>query len=146
MKKNFLFLIAGLLLLNSCAVEPKPINYGSDACHSCSMNIVQQKFGAELVTKKGKVYKYDAIECMLRDVLDNWNEEDLAHILAIDYNNPKNFIDATQGFHLKSEKIPSPMGGFLSSYETKELGDKAFEQNGGELMNWSLLKERYTED
>ena len=45
--------------------KQEEINYGVDACAYCKMNIVDPKFGAELITKKGRVYKFDAIECMV---------------------------------------------------------------------------------
>lgn len=145
MKNRIGIIVSACLLLVSCSVEPQPINYGTDACHSCRMNIVQKKFGAEIVTKKGKVYKYDAIECAVQDILENWEEEKLEYILAIDYNDPTKLIDATAGFHLKSENIPSPMGAFLSSYSSKELAEESKINNGGEVLSWQELKSRYTE-
>ena len=145
MKNSIGIILLGVLFMSSCSVEPQPINYGADACHSCRMNIVQQKFGAEIVTKKGKVYKYDAIECAVQDIVENWEEDKLEFILAVDYNNPTNFIDATSSFYLKSDEIPSPMGAYLSSYATKELAQTAQERNGGEILDWESLKERFTE-
>ena len=32
------------------------------------MTIVDPRYGAELVTTKGKVYKYDAVECLINSV------------------------------------------------------------------------------
>jgi copper chaperone NosL len=145
MKYSIVIIFFGILFMGSCSVEPQPIKYGVDACHSCKMGIVQQKFGAEIVTKKGKIYKYDAIECAMQDILENWDENKLEYILVIDYNNPTNLIDATKAFHLKSEKLPSPMGAYLSSYVTLEMAQTAKEKDGGEVMDWNTLKERFTE-
>ena len=55
------------LSLAACTVAPVPINFGSDGCHFCKMTIVDKQHAAELVTSKGKAYKYDAIECMIDD-------------------------------------------------------------------------------
>ena len=140
--KRFFILLLGTLLFSSCSVEPKPINYGKDACVYCKMNIVEKKFGAEIVTKKGKVFKYDAIECMV-NAISEMDESSIKYFMAIDYNNPTQLVDATTSFHLKSEKIPSPMGAFLSSYKNEELAKKSQELNGGEIYSWEILKKKY---
>ena len=62
--KHYIF-ISLLLLVFSCNVSPKPIDYGSDGCHFCKMTIVDKVHAAEIVTKKGKVYMFDATECMI---------------------------------------------------------------------------------
>ena len=34
--------------------------------YTCKMTLVDKKFGAEVVTKKGKVYKFDDLNCMIK--------------------------------------------------------------------------------
>jgi len=51
-------------LLTACSHEPDPIRYGKDACAHCKMTIMDKRFSAELITAKGKVFKFDAAECM----------------------------------------------------------------------------------
>ena len=55
-----------LLLFSSCKTEPKPIDFGSDACEFCQMIIIDNHYGGELITEKGKVFKFDSGECMAR--------------------------------------------------------------------------------
>ena len=57
-----------LMLLISCKIEPQAIEYGKDQCSFCVMNIVDKTHSAQYVTKKGKQFKFDAIECMVLDV------------------------------------------------------------------------------
>ena len=57
--------IVSFLFLISCSTEPEPLVYGTDICHNCKMTLMDNKFGAELVTKKGKVYKFDDMNCFL---------------------------------------------------------------------------------
>ena len=52
-----LSIVVLLLIFTSCNVGPQAINYGSDGCHFCKMTIVDKVHAAEIVTKKGKVYK-----------------------------------------------------------------------------------------
>ena len=53
------FISMALLLLNGCSKGPKPIDYGNDGCHFCKMTIVDKIHGSELITEKGKVFKFD---------------------------------------------------------------------------------------
>ncbi len=63
--KFVLLLLSLLFFVVGCSVEESPINYGKDACNFCKMNIVDKQHAAEIVTSKGKPFKYDAIECMV---------------------------------------------------------------------------------
>lgn len=129
-------------LLSSCAVEPVPIEYGKDACHFCKMNIVDQQHAAEIVTKKGKAFKYDAIECMMQNRFE-WEEGEIGLFLMTDYSNPGNLVDATKATYLISENLPSPMGGNLTGFETKASAETTLKEKGGQLFSWEELKERY---
>ncbi|MBK6827600.1 MAG: hypothetical protein IPG86_12340, partial [Chitinophagaceae bacterium] len=62
--------IAALLLpaiiLLSCSTKPEPFKPGTDNCHFCKMGITDTRFGGELITKKGKMYKFDDLICLAR--------------------------------------------------------------------------------
>ena len=62
MKKLLPLILLATVLLAACQPSPKPIEYGSDMCDYCKMTIVDQQHAAELVTTKGKAFKFDAIE------------------------------------------------------------------------------------
>ena len=59
----------------SCNSGPQPIKLGQDACSFCKMSIADNHFGAEIMTKKGKVYKFDDMHCiagfMKANTIDN---------------------------------------------------------------------------
>ena len=63
--KSLTSLVLIISLLSACTPAPKPIEYGSDMCHYCKMTIMDKQHAAELVTDKGKVFPFDAIECMI---------------------------------------------------------------------------------
>jgi copper chaperone NosL len=131
-----LMLIAGL----SCSTDPEPINFGAEQCSLCKMNISDSKFGAEIVTKKGKIFKYDAVECMLNAVsMDKVPAGDIAGYYAVDASNPKQLFDAVTAFYLISEKFPSPMGADLSAFSKRTGAEEFQKQFGGELKSWSDL-------
>ena len=108
------------------------------------MNISETKFGAEIVTKKGKAFKFDAAECMFNAVsIDKVPRGDIDKYYVVDAANPKNLIDASTAFYLVSEKFPSPMGANLSSFSKKEDSEKYQKEYGGELFTFNDLLKRF---
>jgi len=147
MKVNFLKPFVGiwiLLLTISCRVEPEAIAYGNDQCSFCVMNIVDKTHAAQYVTKKGKQFKFDAIECLVND-LNEKNEEDFAFILVANYANPGEMIDARTATYLISPAIKSPMGANLSAVSTSEIALELQQQHSGDIYTWESLKERLSD-
>lgn len=62
-----IFLVVFLPLLAHCndGQGPQAIEIGRDACDFCRMVIVDGRFGGEIVTQKGKVYKFDSLKCLV---------------------------------------------------------------------------------
>lgn len=138
MINKFIFLSLVLLIFASCEVSPKPINYGSDGCHFCSMTIVDRQHAAQIVTKKGKAFKFDAVECMLNHMKDIDTVE-VALYFCNYYEQPGELIAAQEATYLISENIPSPMGEYLTAFDNMEAATVAKEENGGELYSWNEL-------
>ena len=136
--RNILILLSlGLL---SCTPEPQPIRYGESTCAQCKMMIMDHKFGAEIVTQKGKTYIFDSIECLIAFYHSNIIEQTAIHSMWMTpYNEPGKLINATKGYYLISEDIPSPMGKFLSGYETREAAAKMQSERGGQIYSWEEL-------
>jgi len=132
-------LITATALFASCTPEPQPIEYGVDACEFCKMTIVDQQHAAEVVTEKGRVYTFDAIECMVNYVQKE-GEDQFAFLLVNDYTQPGELIDARSSTFLISEAIPSPMGAFLSAFEQQGAARNIAEAKDGTLYNWTELK------
>jgi len=130
--------IALLLLFFSCNVSPQPIDYGNDGCHFCKMTIVDKVHAAEIVTKKGKIYKFDATECMI-NFMKEFDNSEIALYLSNNYTKPEELIDATKATFLISENIPSPMGAFLSAFENIADAEKIQTKKSGILYTWQEL-------
>lgn len=131
-----------MLFLAACSVEPQPINYGTDACSYCKMNVVDNQHAAQFVTSKGKCYKFDAIECML-NLEKDFVEAPIELYLICDYTEPGNLVDATTATYLVSENIPSPMGGFLSGFSSEAAAQTTQAEANGDLYTWQQLKTKY---
>jgi copper chaperone NosL len=142
MKKQLLPLLLTLAFSIACTVSPKPIDYGHVACHYCSMTIVDKQHAAQLVTTKGKVFNFDAVECMMNQLKD-MDESTISLFLANDFDQSGELIDATSATYLISENIPSPMGAYLSAFAEEGAARQALDANGGQLLSWSQLKQQY---
>ena len=138
---KFLLVITILLFLVSCKVEESPINYGKDSCKFCKMNIVDKQHAAEMVTQKGKPFKYDAIECMVRDLN---NENDIALFLFNDYSNPGILVDAKSATYLISENLPSPMGANLTGFQNLSDAELVLKEKQGKLFTWNELLDLFS--
>jgi copper chaperone NosL len=132
-------IIALLLILFSCNVSPQAIDYGNDGCHFCKMTIVDKVHGAEIVTNKGKVYKFDASECMINFLDEFEDSSEIKLFLTNHFTEPEVLMDATKATFLISENVPSPMGAFLSAFKNKVDAEKIQAEKGGELYSWEKL-------
>ena len=132
------FALLTMIVLSSCNKGPQSIEYGNDGCHYCKMTIVDKTHAAEVVTKKGKVYKFDATECMINFMKD-FETSEIELYLSNNYTEPEALIDATKATFLISENIPSPMGAFLSAFENKAEAEKFQAEKGGDLYTWEEL-------
>ncbi len=134
----FLTMITGLFV--SCNLSPKQITYGTDACHYCNMNIVDRHHASQIVTSKGKAYKYDAIECMLNSIGDEFKNTEVSLYLTADFNQPGQLTDATQAWYLISDQISSPMGANLSAFKDEKFAQQAMEKFTGKIFSWEEIQ------
>ncbi len=109
------------ILFLSCSSEPEPIRYGKDACYTCKMTLMDKKFGAEIVTAKGKVYKFDDVNCMINFINSDYlGNETITHKLVIAFSQPEKLLNAEEAFFLKSDQIRSPMASQVAAFESEQ--------------------------
>ena len=135
-----LFAFIGLLL-TGCTPQPQPIDFGNDQCQYCKMTISDKRYGAEVVTKKGKVFKYDAVECLVSSVFkDNLVDTSEVHSFwVIDFSEPGKLVDAKRGLYLQSHDLPSPMGMFLTAVaDHKKMGELSA-LHKGDVLKWEEI-------
>lgn len=129
-----------LLVLTACSNEPEPINYGNDECVFCKMLITDNKYGAEMVTDKGKIYKFDSVECLINfGLLEHRLNKDDHNLLVSDFNNPGNFIDARTAVYVHNENFRSPMGLNVSAFIDQGAAVEFVDENGGEDILWNKV-------
>lgn len=129
--------------LASCNAGPEPIKAGTDNCYFCKMTVTDNRFGAELITKKGKIYKFDDVHCIV-SYLKTKNIElaNIKNIYLTDFCRTHELINVNQLSLLKSEELRSPMGGNIAAFNSRDSLQKYQEHFPGTIVNWNdLIKE-----
>ncbi|MBS1680999.1 MAG: nitrous oxide reductase accessory protein NosL [Bacteroidetes bacterium] len=145
MKKNLAFLL--LLFCTGCSVKPEQLKYATDNCYFCKMTLMDDKFGAELVTTKGKVFKFDDIKCMvsfLKSAEGKANE--YAFEMVTDYAHPDDaneLIAATEAHYCFSESVKSPMGGNVAAFKNETDRVNYLKKSNGSKLDWNEVKEDF---
>ena len=138
-KLKFLSLLFITLILTSCTIEPQPIKMG-DTCAFCIMGVADNRFGAEIITKKGKIFKFDDAHCLLEFMKANSvPKEDLKSILFVDFLAPHGFLEAENAFLLKSVDLRSPMGSNIAAFKTLAQLKESQTKLGGDKVEWVSL-------
>lgn len=107
--KSIITLLFMALLTVACSVEPSEIPYDRADCSYCRMSITDQRYGAELVSSKGKAYYFDALECQINYRLEH-PETEWAYSLTTPFTAPGTLISTDDALILRSPDWPSPMG------------------------------------
>jgi len=131
-----LLILVLLLGVAACTTreEAVPITFGKDQCAYCKMTISNPKFGAELITDKGRVLKYDAAECMVNHLKEDAPK--FQKLYVVPYDKPKELRAVEDLLFLVSPDFRSPMGANLAAFsDTTALGQKYQEQ----FLNWQTL-------
>jgi len=137
--KRFVSFLAVALLVVACTVEPEKIHYGTDACYTCKMTLMDKKFGAELVTEKGKIYKFDDVNCMMKFYNEAQDPSQFKFKLVVDFSQPEKLIPANDAFYLKSADIKSPMASQIAAFEKKENLEALQKELNGIYLVWGEL-------
>lgn len=136
--------VAAILLLAftaSCSVEPRPLVFGTDHCEHCKMKVVQPQYGAELVTATGKIYTFDAIECMVRYKAEkNLAQADLAFEMVVPFDRPATLAPADSCVYIRSAQLPSPMGMYLTAISSESQINEVIEDYDGAVYQWDFLE------
>ncbi len=143
---SFSLLFSGLILLivSSCQVKSDPLVYGKDACYSCKMTLVDRRFGSEVVTRKGKVYKFDDVNCMVGFLKSGFEpDENIELILAADFEVEGTLIDARRAYFLHSEQLNTPMGSGVGVFVSTEQAQQRNADFPGEVEDWDATKGKF---
>jgi copper chaperone NosL len=128
-----------ILTLSGLACQPggpEAIQFGQDQCAYCRMTIANPNYGAELITDKGRLLKYDAAECLVHHLADDAPPH--RALFAIAYDTPRQLHPVESLRFLIAPEFKSPMGANLAAF-TKD--NPALAGYGEAGMDWKKLQQ-----
>jgi len=125
-----------LFCLSACSQNAEPIKYGKDNCSHCNMTIMKSNFGGEMVTKKGKVYKFDDAGC-LQDFLaeKKIGQGEVGKIYLNDIDKGQ-LVDSEQLIIVKNNSFRTPMASGIFAVK-KENANAYLDKTGSSEVDIS---------
>jgi len=133
--------LAAMMTMSSCNVKPEAIVTGKDQCCFCKMTVSDPKFGAEIVTVKGRNYKFDDMHCVLAFINNKMLEvKEIKEVYLTDFASADHqLIKATEAALMQSEKLNSPMNGNIAAVGDTHSIQKLMEEYQGTSVSWKQL-------
>src|SRR5215213_8020644 len=129
------------ILVTSCNTKPQPFAYGKDICDDCKMTIMDPKFGGEIITKKGKIYKFDDAHCIVNFMKGAAiKESDIKQTVFVDYENENHFLDVKSSFFVISDQLKSPMNSNAGAFSSTKIATERAAAISGTMKTWDQLK------
>ena len=124
----------------ACSSGPRAIRAGEDRCAFCLMGLAEERFATELITRKGRIYTFDSIECIVR-----YLEADpgiaVRSVWVTDYESPLRLLEARKAFFAQSESIRSPMGLGVAAFGSAAARDALLDKSGGRALGWDEIRD-----
>ena len=132
---------AGAVLSGCGGSGAEPIYYGEDNCTNCRMTIFDRKFGCELVTEKGKAFKFDSIECLVAYEAGQDNgRQQIASVWVTDFQRAGTLIQRNKAYFVRSSGMRSPMGVGLFAFSSGEEAESFANQHDGVVMDLKTVR------
>lgn len=114
------------LFMSGCAQGPEPIRWGVDACEQCRMILSDRRFGAEFVSDKGRIYKFDDVEELGRYL----QAHPQAGQTYVTDGESGQLVPAATAAFIQAETIQSPMGSHVMSFVDQTSADRYAQAKG----------------
>ena len=104
------------------------------------MGVVDDGHAAELVTRTGRAYVFDSVECLASFLGAMDDAADVHSVWVTDFSNPPDLIRAEEAFFLVSPTLTSPMGLGLTGFGRMADRDGAVHAFGGQPLDWDGVR------
>ncbi len=122
--------------------EPKPIKLNADICDFCKMTISNVKFATELITQKGRAYKFDDVSCMIKYAKQN-TVVLVKHFYVTNYLDENQLLAVENGFYLIGGTINAPMGGKVAVFNTYQNATIYQSKFSAQHASWKEIYNTY---
>lgn len=129
-------IVSLLIFIWACSAkqEAVPIAFGKDQCTFCKMIISNPQFGAELITDKGRILKYDGAECLINHLKNDAPTYQKLYVVAYDKSKELETVETL--YFLISPDFRSPMGANLAAFSDKKNVGQQYQT---QLIDWQTL-------
>ncbi|RYD94093.1 MAG: hypothetical protein EOP50_10060 [Sphingobacteriales bacterium] len=129
-----LFVAAGT---SSCNRGPQAFQAGRDACDDCRMTIADTRYGGEVVTSKGRVYKFDDLHCLAHYLNANPTAFKDAQLYFSNFASGQ-LLPADGCWSLREPSYKTPMNSGAVSFATPEAA--AAQGKGEPVVGTAILQ------
>src|SRR6185369_6948139 len=100
------------VLLAACGVAgPVPLEWEQAGCTHCHMTLADRRFGAEIVTTKGRALAFDDAGCAAEALAAReLGLDEVSSVWVIDFTHPDSLISAGSATFVRSKEFKTPMG------------------------------------
>lgn len=134
-KVTTVLMLSSVFFFSCSGDKAVPIKLNTDNCDFCKMTISDGKFGAELITEKGRVYKFDDIACMVHYSKEN-SANKIQAFYVHDYAQDNVLIPVSAAFFISGGNIKSPMHGNIIAFINGNVARDFSEKLEGTLIEW----------
>jgi copper chaperone NosL len=120
----------------ACNRGPRALLAGTDTCAHCRMTIDDVRFGALVLTARGKIMTFDSIECLAAFVAALPAGEQPRGTWVADFEQPAHWVDAEHATFLHQSRLRSPMGRDLAAFAAGSRPDDLTRRYGGRPLDW----------
>lgn len=132
---------AGVLavLVAACGVAgPEPLSWNEAACTHCHMTLADRRFGAEIITTKGRLLPFDDAGCAAEHVATRGiGLDEVSSIWVIDFVRPDTLIPAATAHFVQSAAFHTPMGSGIIATADAQAADSLARASDGKLLTWT---------
>lgn len=141
--RSVVVLVATLAAFACTTPGPRAFHYDVDSCDHCRMTIADPRFAAQLVTRTGKIYRFDDPGCVVAFLAAHrLGEADVHSVWLNDHANPDTRVDARNAVFIVSDRIKAPMNGGMAAFGSRTEAAALQSTIGGLLRNWAEVLAR----
>ena len=103
------------------------------------MTISDYRFAAELITPKGRVYKFDDLSCMSGYIQENREIQNSSFYIG-DFKNAGTLLGVMDVHFVQSDEFKSPMGGNTAAFKQVQEAEKMAQLYRTVVKNWKQVQ------
>lgn len=144
-RRRALTLLVLAVAAGACSRGPRALVAGTDTCAHCRMTIDDVRFGALVLTARGKIQTFDSIECLASYLAALPSDEQPRGAWVADFEHPAHWVDAERATYLHRSQLRSPMGRDLAAFATDSDAADLARRYGGRAIDWRGVRALVTQ-